>query len=134
MSLFLHEYQNLLDMKIVGLVSVIAPSGYPYMTPIWFVEYEEKIYFSTEITRKKGEFLSKNNKIGFNITHPDGHPYLTIVGKANIRHKDEFEDYEKVLGMLFDRYMDPDKKEEGMMHNLNNENRILVEIEPIRVI
>ena len=132
--LFLSEHKDLLERKITGLVSVIAPSGFPYITPIWFVEFEGKIYFSTESTRKKGEFLAKNDKIGFNITHPDGHPYLTVVGKANIRRKDEFNEYKKVLGLIFDRYMDPSKKDEGIEKNLANESRILIEIVPERVI
>ena len=130
---FSKDQRELLDLKITALVSVISSSGYPYMTPIWYVEHEGKIYFSTEITRKKGEFLTNNNKIGLNVTHPNGHPYLSIVGKGNIRRKNEFQDYKKILSLIFDRYAKAETKEQGIENNLKNENRILVEIIPERI-
>ena len=125
---------ELLNLKTIAIVSVISPNGFPYQTPIWFVEYKDKIYFSTETTRTKGKFLAKNKHIGINITHPNGFPYISIVGKAQLFKKNDFRDYREVLSLLFDRYTKPEDKEKGIQSNLNNKNRILVEINPIRVI
>ena len=130
---FNKDQKELLDQKIIAVVSVLSPNGHPFLTPIWFVEYNNKIYFSTLITRTKGKFLSQNNNIGINITHPNGHPYVSVVGKARIRNKDEFADYKTILALLFDRYMETADKETAMQNNLNNKERILVEIEPSRV-
>lgn len=133
-TVFSTAQHELLDLKTVGIVSVISPNGSPYQSPIWFVEYNGKIYFSTETTRTKGKFLSKNKHIGINITHPNSFPYISIVGKANIYKKDEFQDYRKVLSLLFERYTKPEEIEKGIENNLKNKNRILVEIVPTRVI
>ena len=131
---FSKEQKDMLDRNIIAIVSIMSPTGFPYMTPIWFVEYEGKIYFSTETTRTKGKFIAKNNNIGINITHPNGGPYVSIIGKAIIRRKNEFQDYKKILSLIFDRYVKPSEKEAGLENNLKNENRILVEIDPIKII
>lgn len=131
---FTNEQKSLLELKTIAIVSVMSPNGFPYQTPIWFVEYGGKIYFSTETTRIKGKFLAKNKKIGINITHPSGGPYVSIVGNARLWKKDEFPDYRKILSLLFDRYTKPEDKDKGIENNLKNDNRILVEINPVKVI
>ena len=130
---FTREQKELLNLNIIAIVSVISPKGFPYLTPIWFVEEFDKIYFSTTLTRTKGKFLKQNNNIGLNITHPDGGPYVSLVGKANIRTKDEFSDYEQIVRKIFDRYDKTSEKEIMIRQNLNNKDRILVEIQPTRI-
>ena len=121
---FSTEHQKLLDQSLIAIVSVLSPKGLPYLTPIWFVEYNNKIYFSTLKTRTKGKFLSQNDKIGINITHTSGHPYVSIIGKAEIKTKSDFSDYEQIVRKIFDRYVSSDD---------NNTDRILVEINPVRI-
>ncbi len=130
---FSKDQQNLLDQNIIAIVSVLSPKGMPYLTPIWFTEDNNKIYFSTMITRTKGKFLTLNNNIGINITHPDGGPYVSIVGKAIIQTREKFSNYDKIVQKIFDRYVKNSEKDKMMQDNLNNRDRILVEITPIRV-
>ena len=132
-NVFSADQQKLLGQSLIAVVSVLSPKGLPYLTPIWFVEHNNKLYFSTLKTRTKGKFLSQNTNIGINITHPDGFPYVSVAGKAEIRTKSEFNEYEEIVEKLFDRYV-TENKEKSIQDNLNNKDRILVEINPIRVL
>lgn len=130
---FSKEQQNLLNQSLIAVVSVLSPKGLPHLTPIWFVEENNKIYFSTMITRKKGKFLRLNNSIGINITHPDGGPYVSIVGKAVIQTREKFSNYDKIVRQIFDRYVNNAEKEKMIQDNLSNKDRILIEINPVRI-
>ena len=130
---FSKEQINLLEQKTIAIIGVISPTGIPHLTPIWFVEHEKKIYFSTLTSRSKYKFIAKNTSIGINITHPEGHPYISLVGKANIRRKEEFSDYKLVLTELFAKYISPAERETALQKNLANEERVLIEIVPTKI-
>ena len=131
---FTKEQKDLLDLIINAIVSVLSSKNYPYMTPVWFVEHDGKIYFSTETTRVKGILLAKNKKIGISITHPKGGPYVSIVGNAAIRTKKEFHEYRNILKLILGRYVQESEQDKSFNDILENENRILVEIDPIKII
>lgn len=131
---FTKEQKELLDQKIIAIVSVLTTKGYPHMTPVWFVEHEGKIYFSTETSRVKGKLLAKNNKLGINITHPSGGPYVSIQGNAIIRTKDGYPNYLLIHRLLFTKYVEEAKVEQRIEESLKVKDRVIIEIEPVKVI
>ena len=98
------------------------------------LKYKKRKIYSTETTRIKGKYVAKNEQIGINITHPKGGPYVSIYGKAKIRRENDFKDYKEVISLILERYVKPSEKEEQLNNILKNKNRILVEINPVRII
>jgi len=81
--------KNLMNKPIVATLATITPEGYPHQVPLWVVEHEDKLYFSTYKSSKKARNLSDNAQVGLSVVDPSGMPYFSIFGEAAIRTKDE---------------------------------------------
>lgn len=51
----------------VGRIATHNENGYPYIVPVHFIVYEEKIYIHGLIKGQKISNLTRNNKIGFEV-------------------------------------------------------------------
>jgi Predicted flavin-nucleotide-binding protein len=59
------EINDVLSNAQVGRIATHNENGYPYVVPVHFIIYEEKIYIHGLIKGQKISNLIKNNKVGF---------------------------------------------------------------------
>lgn len=131
---FTDKQKQLFNENITATIVVVSPLGYPHITPVGVVEYKNKFYFSTEINRVKFKYILKNNKIGINILHPNGYPYLSIIGSGVIRTKSEFPDYKEVVEKLAKKFKSTAEEIDKMIDYMTKpESRILVELNPSKI-
>jgi len=109
-------------------------NDYPHLTPVWNNYYKDKVYVITTTDSAKYRYISKgSNKLGLSILPADGFPYLSITGNATIRRSEEFDEFEKIIRSIVNKYIPKDKAEERINGILAAGNRILIEIEPVNV-
>lgn len=94
---------NLLSKSVYGRLATCGEDGQPYITPINFVLYNEKIYFHTGFKGRKLDNIGYNPKVCLEVSSP-GKIYSTseakdftmrfwsvlVFGEASIVHDDEF--------------------------------------------
>ncbi len=61
------EIQEVLENAQVGRIATHNENGYPYIVPVHFVMYQEKIYIHGLIAGQKISNLVRNNKICFEV-------------------------------------------------------------------
>ncbi|MHA1990569.1 MAG: pyridoxamine 5'-phosphate oxidase family protein [Candidatus Hodarchaeales archaeon] len=132
--LFTDKHLELINDKITALVAVVSPKNVPHITPVGIIEFNGKIYFSSEVGRVKANYLLKNNNIAVNILHPKSYPYITIEGKGSIKTKENFTDFMEVVNKLAKKSSSNKEEFDKMMDFLlGSDKRILVEITPVRI-
>ncbi len=126
---------NFLKRKIFGSISVISPrTGLPHITPVWLLEFENKLYVITTTQSSKYKFITKNsNKVGVTVTPPDGYPYLGIAGVAQIRYKTEFSNYKTIVTHMVNKYIKKDDADARIERIMHTEDRIMIEITPEKI-
>jgi hypothetical protein len=137
------EILNYLNQReYITIVSFISPyTGIPHLCPVWGVFVEGKYYFQTDDHTFKVKFIKKgNNKLGISVTDPslfpdyseDSIPYLGLGGTAVIQTKEHFKDFEKILKLIFLKYIiDEEERIKVFKFVLDKmKSRILIEITP----
>lgn len=61
------EINEVLQHEQVGRIATHNENGYPYVVPVHYVVYEEKIYIHGLIKGQKISNLIRNNKVGFEV-------------------------------------------------------------------
>lgn len=133
------EYLN--QRENIITVSFISPySGIPHMCPIWGIFFNGRFFFQTEDYLSKVKSIENGYKIGVSIVDPQQFPdysggsipYISLGGTAIIRTKEEFVDFEKILKLVFLKYIE-EKEERDKVTNFVLEEvktRVLVEVAP----
>ncbi|WP_019926792.1 pyridoxamine 5'-phosphate oxidase family protein [Nocardia sp. BMG111209] len=62
-----HEIREILSLDVVAHLSTIDAQGYPHVTPIWFLAYDERIYLTSYPSRPHLARIMRNPKVGFVI-------------------------------------------------------------------
>ncbi|MFX0052073.1 MAG: hypothetical protein ACFE8U_12390 [Candidatus Hermodarchaeota archaeon] len=124
------------------IISFISPySGIPHLCPVWGIYFNGGFFFQTEdYTAKIKSIKSGYDKIGISVVDPqqfpeyseDSIPYLSLGGTATIRTKEDFSDFEKILKLIFLKYIE-EKEERDKVTNFVLEEvktRVLIEVDP----
>lgn len=61
------EIDDVLKKAEVGRIGTHNENGYPYVVPVHFIVYNEKIYIHGLIKGQKISNLTKNDKVGFEV-------------------------------------------------------------------
>ncbi|WP_291106045.1 MULTISPECIES: pyridoxamine 5'-phosphate oxidase family protein [unclassified Dysgonomonas] len=61
------EIDDVLKKAEVGRIGTHNENGYPYVVPVHFIVYDEKIYIHGLIKGQKISNLTKNDKVGFEV-------------------------------------------------------------------
>lgn len=61
------EVDDVLTRAETGRIATYNENGYPYIVPVHFVVYDEKIYIHGLIKGQKISNLTKNDKVGFEV-------------------------------------------------------------------
>lgn len=66
-ALTTEEIEALLARSQVGRIATLSPEGYPYVVPMHFVYYNEKIYTHGLAKGQKLNHIALNSKVGFEV-------------------------------------------------------------------
>lgn len=61
------EIDNVLKSALVGRIATHNENGYPYVVPVHYIVFDEKIYIHGLIQGQKISNLTGNNKVGFEV-------------------------------------------------------------------
>lgn len=61
------EIERLLTESQVGRIASVDPEGYPYVVPVHFVYFNDKIYLHGLPKGQKLDYISNNPKVGFEV-------------------------------------------------------------------
>lgn len=67
-QLSLEENNEILKKGVFGNLSTLSEDGYPYITPLNYVYFNDSIYFHCALEGHKVENINKNNRVCFSIT------------------------------------------------------------------
>ncbi len=137
------EIEDVLKNGQVGRIATHNENGYPYVVPVHYVIYEEKIYIHGLIKGQKISNLIKNNKIGFEVDEMDtiipdnenpcdtntAFRSVIILGTAKMEEDGTIK--EKILRIVVEKYT-------PQLSHLNFPEKMMkatgvIEIEPIEI-
>jgi nitroimidazol reductase NimA-like FMN-containing flavoprotein (pyridoxamine 5'-phosphate oxidase superfamily) len=116
-SLTNEQIETLLVKAQVGRIATQSPEGYPYVVPMHFVYYNEKIYTHGLPKGQKLEYITQNPKVGFEVDEMIGLLYegvdvachtntefnsVIILGNAKVLTDLEYK--KEVLNKIVDKY------------------------------
>ncbi|MFX0114706.1 MAG: hypothetical protein ACFFB3_09165 [Candidatus Hodarchaeota archaeon] len=126
----------------VTTISFISPyTDIPHICPVWSIFANGRVYFQSDDHTMKIKAIEKgNNQVGLSVMDsrffPDyvegSIPYISLGGPAIIRTKDKFADFEKIIKLIFLKYVEDEVERIKLTNIVCNElkGRILVEIVP----
>ncbi|MHA2169195.1 MAG: pyridoxamine 5'-phosphate oxidase family protein [Candidatus Kariarchaeaceae archaeon] len=114
-----------------GNIAVISPkTGFPHVTPVWALLYDNKIYVVTTTQSAKYKFIQKNQNVGITILPSEGYPYLGIAGLGKILSQKEFPGFKDIITRIVNKYVEEDKQKARVDSIINAGDRIIIEISP----
>ncbi|NPD89019.1 MAG: hypothetical protein HGN29_09845 [Asgard group archaeon] len=134
------EYIN--KRENITTIAFVSPySGIPHMCPVWGIFHRGRYFFQSDDYLAKTKSIEKgNDKIGISVTDPSQYPdyseneipYISFGGKALIRRKNEFEEFEEILMIIFLKYFLDKKTREKVFKFVMEEvkTRVLIEVIP----
>lgn len=66
-QLELSEIVEVLDKAEVGRIATNDPNGFPYIVPVHYVYWDDKVYIHGLIKGQKIAYLKQNSKVGFEV-------------------------------------------------------------------
>lgn len=121
------EQQRLIEGEKLAVMATVRRDGGPQLTPIYYAYVDGRFLISTTRDRAKYKNVRRNPQVSLCIVRPEGRPYLTVTGRAEI----EETDIEQGTAMIFRRMSDrplPEDFSEG----LRQQGRILIIVTPER--
>ncbi|MFX0207985.1 MAG: hypothetical protein ACFFDT_18510 [Candidatus Hodarchaeota archaeon] len=124
----------------VMVVSFVSPySGIPHLCPVWGIYFNGGFFFQTEDYTAKIKSIKRGyDKIGISVVDPqqfpeyseDSIPYISFGGTAIIRTKEKFSDFEKILKLIFLKYIVEEDERTKVTNFVLEEvkTRVLIEI------
>lgn len=61
------EIAEVLDKSAVGRIATNDPNGFPYIVPVHYIYWNEKIYIHGLIKGQKIDYLKQDSKVGFEV-------------------------------------------------------------------
>jgi len=123
------EQEALVKEQKLGVLATQKKDGSSQLTPIFYAYQERRMIISITKTRAKYHNIRRNPQVSICIMNPEGHPYVTVYGRAEI----EEEDIVDGTAAVFKRFND-----QGLPDNfearLREQQRVLVILTPERFV
>ena len=119
------EQEALIKEQKLGVLATQMKDGSPQLTPIFYAYQEGRIIVSITKTRAKYHNIKRNSQVSICIMHPEGRPYVTVYGRAEIEEEDIVDGTAAVFKRFNDQEL-PENFEEG----LREQQRVLVFLTP----
>lgn len=119
------EQEAFVKEQKLGVLATQKKDGSSQLSPVYYTYQEGRIVISITKTRAKYHNIRRNSQVSICIVNPEGRPYITVYGRAEI----EDEDIVEGTAAVFKRFNDgplPDNFEAG----LREQQRVLVFISP----
>jgi PPOX class probable F420-dependent enzyme len=118
------KHAGILDTKALALVATIDKHGGPQTSAVWFGWDGLALTFSTTRVRAKCRNIERDPRISVLVIDPDDpYRYLEMRGRATVRDDPE--------GALIEEMS---QRYEGKSWNGSSEGRVIVSLEPTKVI
>ncbi len=133
---YLNQRENIIT------ISFVSPySGIPHMCPVWGIFFNGRFIFQAEdYSTKIKSIKSGNEKIGISVIDPHQFPdysegsipYISLGGSTQIRTKKNYVEFEKILRMIFLKYIENEQEREKLSKFVLEEvkTRVLIEVIP----
>lgn len=134
------EYIN--KRENITNISFISPyTGIPHMCPVWGIFHQGRYFFQSDDYMAKTKAIEKgNDKIGVSVAAPSQYPdytegsipYVSLGGKAKIRKKEDFEEFWKIIKLIFLKYFLDEETRNKTIEFIKNKvpSRIIIEVKP----
>ena len=123
------EQEALIQEQSLGILATVKKDGSPQVTPIYYAYEDGQILISITKTRAKYHNIKRNPQVTMCIVKPEGRPYVTVSGRAEIEEQDIVDGTANIFKRFSNRPL-PDNFEDG----LREQQRVLVKITPDRFI
>lgn len=123
------EQETLIDEQPLGILATAKKDGSPQVTPIYYAYEDGQVLISITKTRAKYANIMRTPQVSMCIVKPEGRPYTTMYGRAEIEEQDIVAGTAKIFARFSDRPL-PANFEEG----LREQQRVLVKITPERFV
>ncbi len=123
------EQEALIQEQSLGILATVKKDGSPQLTPIYYAYEDGQILISITKTRAKYHNIKRNPQVTMCIVKPEGRPYVTVSGRAEIEEQDIVDGTAHVFKRFSNRPL-PDNFEDS----LREQQRVLVKITPERFI
>jgi len=123
-----------MQQRIFASFALVSPTtGLPLNTTVWVHYYQptEKFYVITNKTRAKWRFLRDGSKkIAINIVAPQGYPYFSMNGTAEVFFEEDREDFWDIILEIIEKYNAGNEVNRWLKRMKEAGDRLLVELEP----
>ena len=119
------EQEALVKEQRLGVLATQKKDGSPQLTPIFYAYQDGRIVVSITRTRAKYHKIRRSSQVSICIMKPEGRPYVTVYGQAQIEEEDIVDGTAAVFKRFNDQAL-PDNFEAG----LREQERVLVLITP----
>ena len=121
--------RKMLEGKNFVYIATVNPDGTPQVTPTWVDTDGNFVLINTAIGRVKHRNVNKNPHVALAITD-QANPYNLIIIKGKVVHQVTGREADDHIDKMAKKYQGLDK----YPHRVQGEKRILLKIEPIRVV
>ena len=123
------EQEAFVKEQKLGVLATQKKDGTSQLSPIYYAYQDGRIVISITKTRAKYHNIRRNPQVSICIVSPEGRPYVTVYGRAEIEDDDIVEGTAAIFKRFNDRAL-PDNFEAG----LREQQRVLVFISPERFV
>ncbi|MFX1508040.1 MAG: hypothetical protein ACFFDC_18300 [Promethearchaeota archaeon] len=127
--------------NITVITFISSLTGIPHTCPVWGGFFDGRFFFQSEDYSTKVKSIRNGaEKIGVSIIDPrqfpeylEGYfPYISLGGRAIVRRKKDFGDFEKILRLIFQKYVEDEKERVRLLNYVLKEvkTRVLIEVLP----
>ena len=119
------EQEQILNEERLGILATIRRDGSPQLTPINYVYTNGRLLISTTRDRVKYRNILRNPQVSVCVLRPEGRPYVTVLGQAQIEETDIEGGTAEVFRHISDRPLP-----ENFGEILREQKRILIVVTP----
>jgi PPOX class probable F420-dependent enzyme len=123
------EQEAFVKEQKLGVLATQKKDGTSQLSPIYYAYQDGRIVISITKTRAKYHNIRRNPQVSICIVSPEGRPYVTVYGRAEIEDGDIVDGTAAIFKRFNDRAL-PDNFEAG----LREQQRVLVFISPERFV
>ena len=121
------EQRQLIEGEKLAVMATVRRDGGPQLTPIYYAYVDGRFLISTTRDRAKYKNVRRNPQVSLCIVRPEGRPYLTVTGRAEIEETDIEQGTAKIFRRMSDRPLPED-----FADGLRQQGRILIIVTPER--
>lgn len=113
----------------LAVMATLRRDGSPQLTPVNYVYQDGRFLISTTRDRAKYHNVRRNRQVSLCILGPQGRPYVTVFGRAQIEEADIAEGTAEIFQRLSDRPLP-----ENFAEVLRQQRRVLIVVTPERFV